>query len=390
MNGTTFTVKAGGRYPAIAAAVGAVLLILTGCSGKSSNQMTITATEAKQGTITRNVEFTGAFAPDQTANVFSELSGHAVKVTANVGDAVAKGQLLVQIDTRQLQAQRAEAKAAVSSVEDQAAQAKVGIDTAKANLDLAQTTFDRTHALYKTQAASKNQFDDAQNRLTLAQSAYQNAEQKYELLTGSSLAQAKARLDLIDVQISESIVTSPLTGVVTNRNINPGELVGRSAPVMTVADTRTLKLQGTVSQGVVPLLSVGEPVQIAVDGMPNLTLHGTVSQVGPVAAATGQYFPVVAVVKNTGTLLAGMTAMASFDIVSPTGIVVPSAAVQRDGQDFYVYVVKNGTVTRTKVVVGLQNSSDSVVAKGIAAGDEVATSNLGLLTSGAAVTVVGD
>lgn len=390
MNGRKSLVRNYRRAVPALAVVGASLLLLAACSGKADNQLTVTATKAKQGSVKKTVEFSGVFAPDRTVNVFSELAGHAIKVTANVGDTVKQGQLLVQIDTRQLQAQMAEAKAAVRSVEDQATQAKLGIETAGANLDLARKTYKRIDALYKTQAASKNQMDDAQNKLTLAQSAYQNAEQRYSLLTGSSLAQARAHVDLINVQLSNSMVTSPLTGVVTNRNVNPGELVGMSAPVMTIADTQILKLQGTVSQDVVPLLTVGDRVKVSVDGMPAASFQGTVSQVGPVAAATGQYFPVVVSVKNNGKLLAGMTAMAIFSVTGPPSIVVPSSAVQRNGQDFYVYVVKNGSVTRRKVVLGLQTNSETAVSGGLSAGEVVATDNLGLLSDGSAVTVVSD
>jgi len=276
----------------------------------------------------------------------------------------------------------------VQSVQDHAAQAKLGIDTAKANLDLAQKSYDRTAALFKTQAVSKNQMDDVQNKLDLAKSAYENAQAQYDLLVGSGLAQARAQVDLIEVQLSNSFVDSPLSGVVTNRNVNPGEMVAMSAPVMTVADTSILKLQGTVSQDVIPLLTLGQVIQVIVDGMPNVDFSGKVTQIGPVAASTGQYFPVIVSVKNNGSLLAGMTAMASFSVTGPQSVVVPSDAVQRDGRDFYVYVVKNGKVVRTRVIVGLQDATKTAVANGIAAGDAVATSNIGLLQNGMAVTVV--
>jgi RND family efflux transporter MFP subunit len=378
----------GRRYLFLGAAVAASALLLAACSSRNSSDITVTTAQAVAGQVVKSVSFSGVFAPDQTVNVFSEMGGHALKVTAGVGDMVTAGQLLVQIDTRQLQAQLAEAKAAVQSVQDHAAQAKLGIDTARANLDLAQKSYDRTAALFKTQAVSKNQMDDVQNKLDLAKSAYENAQAQYDLLVGSSLAQAKAQVDLIEVQLSNSMVDSPLSGVVTNRNVNPGEMVAMSAPVMTVADTSTLKLQGTVSQDVIPLLSLGQVVQVIVDGIPNTDFSGKVTQIGPVAASTGQYFPVIVSVKNNGSLLAGMTAMASFSVTGPQSIVVPSDAVQRDGRDYYVYVVKNGTVARSRVIVGLQDASKTAVASGIAAGDVVATSNIGLLQNGMAVAVV--
>ncbi len=377
----------GATVAPIAALAGAALL-LAACSARTNNQITVTVAKAADGQVTKSIEFSGVFEPDHTVNVYSELAGHAIKVAAEVGDQVKEGQLLVQIDTRTLQAQLAAAKAAVQSVEDQASQAKLGIQTAKSNLDLAQLNYDRTAALFKTQATTKNQMDDAQNRLELAKSAYQNALQQYDLLTGSSLAQAKAQVDLINVQLSNSYVTSPLSGVVTNRNINPGELVGLSAPVMTVADTSVLKLQGTVSQSDVPLLSLGRSVKVIVDGMPGLVFNGKITQIGPVAAPTGQYFPVVVSVKNPGSLLAGMTAVATSEVTSANSIVVPNRAVQRIGQAFYVYVVKGGKVVRTKVGVGLQTSAETAISSGLEAGEPVATSNIGLLVDGTPVTVI--
>ncbi|HUX52450.1 MAG TPA: efflux RND transporter periplasmic adaptor subunit, partial [Spirochaetia bacterium] len=298
-------------------AIVGILVLLSSCAGKSNPVVTVNTATATSGRLIKPVEFSGILTPDQTVNVYSQQTGHATQVTVSVGDKVEAGQLLVKIDSRELNAQLAEAEASMRSVEDQASQAQVGISTAKANLDLAQKSFDRISALYKTQAVPKNQMDDVQNKLELAQSAYQNAQKQYQLLSGSGLAQAKARIELIQVQISNTTIASPIDGVVTNKNVNPGELVTTGAPVMTVADTSTLKLQGTVSQDAVPLMSMGQKVQVRVDGLPNVKYEGTITQIGPVAVSTGQYFPVVVSLKNNGSLLAGMTAMSSFNLTAP-------------------------------------------------------------------------
>ena len=65
---------------------------------------------------------------------------------------------------------------------------------------------------------------------------------------GLELAQAEAQVNFIKVQISNSTITSPISGIVTNRNINPGEITSTTSPLMSVADVATLKLQGNVSQ----------------------------------------------------------------------------------------------------------------------------------------------
>lgn len=365
----------------------AVVFLLGACSAKSSNRVTVTTAVSARGTVVKSVNLSGILAPDQTVNIFSELGGYATRVTAAVGDPVKAGSLLVQIDDRQLEAQLEVARAAVQAVDDQAAQAKIGIQTAKANLDLAQKSYARIDSLFKSQAVPRNQMDDARNKLDLAQSAYENAQKQYQQLTGSSLAQAKARVDLIQVQISNSIIRSPLSGVVTNRNVNPGEMVSMAAPVMTISDTFTLKLQGTVAQAEVPLMHMGQKVTVTVDGMPDVTFSGSIIQIGPVAASTGQYFPVVVSLKNDGRLLAGMTAMASFKLTGPERVLLPLSAVKAEGGENFVFEVRNGTVRRVAVELGLANSTQVSIVRGLDAGVTVATSNLGTLQDGMAVTV---
>ncbi len=158
--------------------------------------------------------------------------------------------------------------------------------------------------------------------------------------SGSSLAQAKAAVNVLRVNMSDARITSPINGVVTNRNINPGEMAAPTSPLplLTIADASTLKLQGTVGQEVVPLLATGQKVTVTLDALPGQEFTGTVTQVGPVAAATGQRFPVEISLPNPGNLKAGMTARASFQLTAPEGIVVPIAAVRTDNDQDYVFV----------------------------------------------------
>ena len=125
------------------------------------------------------------------------------------------------------------------------------------------------------------------------------------------------------MEISNSLITSPISGTVTNRNINVGEMTSPNSPLMTIADTTNLKFEGNASQNVIVLMKVGEPVRVMVDGMAGPGYEGKVSQVGPIAAATGQYFPVAIDILNDGKLFAGMTAKAEFPLTSQEGVVIP-------------------------------------------------------------------
>ena len=131
------------------------------------------------------------------------------------------------------------------------------METARLNLDMAQRAYDRTKTLLDTKVVTQSQLDDAQTKLDLAKNAYENANRQYQTVSGSGVAQAEAQANFIRVQISNSTITSPISGVVTNRNINPGEITSTSSPLMSIADTATLKLQGNVSQEDIVHLSVG-------------------------------------------------------------------------------------------------------------------------------------
>jgi HlyD family secretion protein len=370
------------------AALGLISLAILACGNRGSEPVTVNAIPAGSGSLVRSVEISGVLAPDRTANIFSRLSGQAREVTVDIGDAVRAGQLLIRIDTAELDAQLEVARAAVEAVQGQASQARIAIDTARNNLDLAQKSYGRVEALFNSQAVAQNELDDARNKLEQARSAYENANTQYRTLSGANLEQARAQVHLIEVQIANSLIDSPIGGVVTNRDINPGELVSPGVPLMTVADTSTLKLLGTVSQDEVPLLGIGRKVLVEVDGMTDRSFGGTVTQIGPVAVSTGQYFPVVVSLENDGRLMAGMTAMASFDISGSGGVLVPLRAVQTVGGQSYVYVVDDGRVSPRRVVIGLRNTGEAEVTDGLQVGELVATSNVDLLEDGLQVHVV--
>jgi RND family efflux transporter MFP subunit len=289
----------------------------------------------------------------------------------------------VQIDTKELNAQLAVARAAAQGVGDQAVQVKNGMETARLNLEMAQRSYDRTKTLLETKVVTQSQLDDAQTKLDLAKTAFDNSNRQYQTITGSGLAQAQAQVNFIEVQISNSTITSPISGIVTNRNINVGEITSTNSALFTVAELSTLKLQGNVSQDDVVRLSVGDKVDVTVDALPSSRYAGRIQQVGPIAASTGQYFPVVVSLKNDGRLLAGMTAKASFITTGGPGIIIPLNAVagNEDGHAD-VFVMADGTAHKREVALGPRNDKDVQVLSGLAAGEMVAVSNVSALLDG--------
>jgi len=375
----------------IAAAVAATVILaaaLPGCSAKGPGTPPLVRTAvAERGRVVRMQELSGVLVPGKSLNIFAKLSGIAKSVAVDVGDRVREGQLLVQIDTKELNAQLAVAEAAGAAVHDQAAQAKLGIESARLNLDMAQKGFDRTKALLADNAVTQSAMDDAQTKLELARTAYDNAQKQYSNASTSGFAQAEAQANLIRVQISNSTILSPIDGTVVSRAINTGELAAPTQPLMSIADTVHLKFQGNASQDEILLLKEGDPVKVTVDGLSGSSLEGRVTQLGPIAASTGQYFPMTVSIVNDGRLLAGMTGKALLSLTSPLGVVVPPGAVYAEEGKSYAFVVgADGRVAKRRVELGIRNADKVLVLSGVAEGETLAVSNLGMLGDGMAVT----
>ena len=370
------------QWGTLAAAV-ALSIGLLGCAPKYAPRIAVKTAAAHEGTIVKTIEFTGVLVPNHTVNIFAKLSGIATAVNEDVGDRVRAGQLLVQIDTKELNAQLVVAEASVQGVKDQAVQAKDGMESAQLNLEMAQRSYDRTKTLLDTKVVTQSQLDDAQTKLDLAKTAFDNANRQYQTVTGSTLAQAEAQVNFIKVQISNSTIISPINGIVTNRNINPGELTSMSSSLLSIAEVATLKLQGNVSQEDVVRIPLGGRVKVTVDALPGTVYTGLIDQVGPIAAATGQYFPVEVTLKNDGKLLAGMTAKASFTWTSSEGILIPLSAVQENQNGgSSVFVLTEGRVHARNVVLGSHNDSEVQVISGLSASETVAISNVSALVDG--------
>jgi RND family efflux transporter MFP subunit len=362
----------------------AAALVLASCAGGPEGALELKAGTPVLQTLKRTVELSGVLAPADTATVYGKLSGQASRIAVDVGSSVKAGDVLLEIDAHELVAQLASAEASVAAVKQQAAQALVNIDTAKTNYDQAKRYLDRINSLEDRSSLSKNQLDDAQSKADLTQRAWESAKLQYKTLTESGLAQAQAQADVVKSQIVNSILRSPINGVVTNKNINPGELTSPSNALFAIADISRLKLQGTVAQDVVSLLSLGLKVSVNVDALPD-SLTGRVTQIGPVAATSGQYFPVVVTIDKPGKALAGMTARVSLDVTAPEAPVLPLSAVKVDQGRAWVFLVEDGKARQTEVGLGLSDGRSVQVVWGLKADQVVALTNVSLLTDGMAV-----
>jgi RND family efflux transporter MFP subunit len=160
--------------------------------------------------------------------------------------------------------------------------------------------------------------------------------------------------------------------------VNVGEVVSPGVTVMSVVDASSLKLRSTVTQDTLPLLALGQEMDVVIDSLPNRVYQGSVTTLGPIAVSTGEVFPIEVTIKNDGHLMAGLAAHASAS-VKASGIVVPSSAVVQSSGANYVFVIKDGVASKRLVSTGQGSDKDTLILKGLTAGEVVAVTNTNAL-----------
>jgi len=269
------------------------LTIAAGC-GQKENPNQITAS----GTIEAT-----------DVNVPAKVPGQIVSLYIDEGTRIDSGSLIALEDHSNLDIQLREAQAAMDVAREQFAltqkgarvedvkQAEAATAQAQANRKLAADELERTRNLERGNAATKQQLDDAENRFRVAESQLEQAEQNEEKLKHYSrpeeIGQASARMqqleasrDAVRKNIDDSYITSPVTGIVTHKVLEQGELAASGATVATVTDLRWVYLMIYVTEEELPRIKLGDKVSVKVDGLPNKSFPGTVTYISPVAEFT--------------------------------------------------------------------------------------------------------
>lgn len=367
-------------------ALALLLFVASGCAGHSA--VAVTTAVATNQELTTTLDLSGVLVPAQTADISSQIAGKVTSLAFQAGDSVKAGNVLMQLDTSSLNAQLAQAQASLQSA--QAAVGGAGSQAAvdKIGLDSAQESYNRVKALSDSGADSQSDLDNATNVLDTAQQQYDNASGSALDQAEAAVSIARANINSLDVQLSETTIKSPLGGVLSSRNVNVGEVVSPGVAVMSVVDASSLKLNSTVTQDILPLLTLGQEMDVVIDSFPDRVYQGTVTTLGPIAVSTGEVFPIEVTIKNDGHLLAGLAAQASAS-VKTGGIVVPSSAVVQGSGDSYVFVIKDGVASKRLVSTGLKGDKGTLILKGLTAGEQVAVTNTDALVDNMAVTEVG-
>ena len=238
------------------------------------------------------VSASGTLQPKRNVNISADTMGRVTNLAVNEGDRVQAGQLLLQIDPRNLTSAVQRSEAGLEGARSQAAQSRTAVDNTRVALKQAQDNLARQQELAKQGLITRETLERAQSEVSMREGdlraqlqAVQAAESR---LRQEQASLSSARLDLAKVRID-----SPISGLVTRRNIEEGEMVvvgtmnNAGTVLLTIADMSVIEAEVEVDETDIPFVQIGQMAKIKVDAFPDRTYTGRVTEVGnsPIQAA---------------------------------------------------------------------------------------------------------
>ena len=322
----------------------------------------------------------GLVANQQTL-VYARASGYVSRWLVDIGDRVKKGQLLVQLDTPELDKQLAQARASLS-------QTIAALAQAEANREYAYVTARREAALFARLLISAQENDQAQTQAAVWNANVQAAK--------ANVAAQRANVGQLAQLVSFGKVYAPYDGTITRRLVDVGTLVNAgagttAAALFEIASTDPMEAFVDVPQVFAPSVRVGADAKIAVRNFRGRVFSGRVTRTaGALDAASRTLRTEVDLPNPKGELLAGMYVDVSLDVaVSHQVVRVPSSGIIADSRGVHVAVVDgSGKVNLVAVTTGLDNGTTIDVVTGLSGGEQVIAAPPGGVTDGMQVTPV--
>ncbi len=231
------------------------------------------------------VSASGKIQPQRLVNISADTMGRVTNLAVEEGQRVDKGQFLLQIDPRNLTSMYNQTQASLAAARSQMEQLRVSADSGKAALKQAQDAFTRQQQLWKQGLTTKEALDNAENQLKMRQAEATSSERQVETQR-LRMQQEEASLENARYNLSKVRIESPITGIITRRNIEEGETVvvgtmnNAGTVLLTVADMSVIEAEVEVDETDIPSVQLGQKAKITIDAMPGKTFSGKVTEIG--------------------------------------------------------------------------------------------------------------
>jgi RND family efflux transporter MFP subunit len=339
------------------------------------------------------LEAGGAVSARETASISSRLVATIASVQVDAGQTVRAGAVLITLDARDLAERVRQARAGAVAAEKAVTQARAAQAAAEAEHRLATAWQTRIAALHARNSATSQERDEADARLAAAAARLAGTQSAVEG-ADAQLASARAGVGVAVETESFATIRAPFNGVVTERLIDPGNLAAPGVPLLRIESEGARQVVVRVDEARAAYVHPGDGVHVEIDLMDEqaageAVVEGVVAEVARTVGADQRAFTVKVNLPPTVTARTGRFARVVFRGAARRALLVPAAAVRRQGQVSSVFVVRDGIASLRLVQDGVATSEGVEVLAGLDAGEAVVTSGFTSIVDGVNVAVGG-
>jgi len=306
----------------------------------------VIVSKVQKGPIFKAYTAMGSITPNDIARIIPKVTGRVMRIYASEGSQVRAGETLMQINDADYRILMQGLTAASKAAE---------VNLKKSSRDL-----ERAEMLHKEQAIAEQLYQDAQSKVD-----------------GDRFLLERAKVEISNASrsVGECRVVAPISGIVTNKSVNEGELTSPQSPypAFTVENMNRVKLEVDLSEDAFGYLDVGNKCLVTVDAIPDKTFEGYISKIHPSINPISKSFKVIITVDNPDLKLrSGMTARAQ--VVQKTrndAINAPKSAFLKGEDSFYVFKLTGTKVIKVPVIIGIEGSDSYEIVQGLQPGDFV-------------------
>ncbi len=407
------------------------VLLFTGClqpvsPAFAADAVSVKTVQPQLATLRKTTSQPATARAYYEAELYAKVAGYAGKLSVDIGDVVAVGQELLRIEVPEMEkafersvAEAVRVKADITRV--QAAmqvskalvqQAVADIQKGEAQVAADQSEFDRAIDLVKSGAVTPKVKDEAENRLRAARASLESMKENLNVTRARERAAAaeftaaeaaatvaQKSMEEMKVMLEYSSIKAPFAGLVTQRSVDPGDLVrnpansdGSREPLFTVSKVDVLRVTVPVPEKDAVWVGKNDAVEISFPAVPGEVFKSVVSRAAGRLDPMTRTMSVEIDLKNEkGRLIPGMYGNVVIIMQEKTGLVVPADAVRfnESGSESIVYVVKGGSaIAHVPVKIGMDDGHHIEILSGLTGGERIVTHMLNRLADGQAVKVL--
>jgi membrane fusion protein (multidrug efflux system) len=383
-------------------------LLLAGCARRGLSEgdaapkakadpiaIRVAAAETRQ--LGSTVSVTGSLQPDESVSVSSEVAGRLAEVRYDFGQSVRRGEIIAELDKRELTIQCERARAALAQVlaaigldpkqEDVTPDSTPAIQQAKAQMEDARSKFERAARLVKTGDVSEERYVEMEKALHAREAAYEASRDglRTQLATVQGL---RADVRFAEKRLGDATVRAPFDGQIAARLVSPGQYMRENTPIVTLVKSRPLRLRAEIPESAAAEVHTGSTLVFITDAAPETEFRARVTEMDPTLDPRSRSLSAEArLTKDDARLRPGMFVQVRIALThQAAAVVVPKEALYQLAGLSKVFTVRDGRAVENRVTPGAEIDGWIEIPGGsIRAGDQVAVSKLPTLIDGLAV-----